>query len=94
MKASSDVTSEEKRFIVSFKDSNPKKTFDFEKEQRKQEAAGEAAVLKKFAKMRVENDISSEAQYSSEVKTMSCAQGFSPQEENLISGDISDDSDC
>ena len=94
MKASFDVTSEEKRFIVSFKDSKPKKTFDFEKEQRKQEAAGEAAVLKKFAKMRVDNDISSEEQHSSEVKTMSCAQGFLPQEENLISGDISDDSDC
>ncbi len=50
MKASSDITSEEKRFIVSFKDPNPKKTFDFEKEQRKQEAAGEAAVLKNLLK--------------------------------------------
>ncbi len=94
MKTSSDVTSQEKGFVVSFKDSKPKKIYDFEKEQRKQEAAGEAAVLKKFAKIRVDNDISSQEQHSSKVKTMSCAQGFSPEEENLISGDISDDSDC
>jgi len=44
--------------------------------------------------MHVDNDISSEAQYSSEVKTMSCAQGLSREEEKLIFGEISDDSDC